>query len=629
MTIETDILAQITDLLGRRTLTQEEIRAWWAGAADGGPEGNGMFPVTDGSGYVRSLPAPSKIIEDFTTAPAIALEVLRPATDTSPVVLNGIAYADSFPGVVHGPLANYEARIANGAAIQAFLAWCVANNAGAKFGPYLYEYISEQTEGGRNTGLQVPFALRMFEGTVSGSDDGTQFRQFAVNHPALTLGSIVNDPNNYAYSWRVGDFMCGFGASQAGQQQAIALLVGMACFGNMYRMTAADHNNFGYFDPWISASFGLPDRSTGPFFSMSVTGFCKFGGGQYCSFSHSAPGTGNSFEHIYCGGGSPHNRTVCQVSPVNIDLVTTQAWGTITQLNIEWFDIQFGGPLSVNASGVVIHTIHIEGNKQQGFDPVCIGCSGQLQIGTMQWVDNYILPNQGSRYSMFSVYAEPTASIYVNTLEMVLSGQEPTNGSCYMPIILVKEFFGTAPPADAPKASWNGRIYIEMAYSDSMAGLAPDCYIWDNFSTVGALFGLGRPPHPTEEGYILSWEGVDGRPVWPMPLKACTINYKAVGTPQIWGFYGNARIHIQGPVLNDAVIQMKDIQNYINAVPRQIGSVVTISRQDDGPGKIDIVTDALYPAEPQLIHSFAGGASQAHIVVLNWTGTSWLVHAYP
>jgi hypothetical protein len=623
-----DLLDQVSALLGRRNLTQQEVQAWWNGAANGGPNNDGEFPFTDSAGFVRLLPSPAKVQAEFLGAPIFDGRVLQSSNLIAPLVLNGVAYADTYPGIVHGALADAAARTANGAAIQSFLAWCVANNAGAKFGPYVYEYISEQTEGAYHTGLQVPFALRMFEGTVAGTTDGTQFKQFAVNYPALTLGSVLNDASKYGYSWRFGDFTAGFGVDQTGQQQAIGLLVGTACFGNMYRFGALDHNSEDYFDPWISAAFGLPDGTSGPFFSMSVSGFCKFGGAQYSCYMHLAAGTGNSFEHIYCGGGGPTNRTTCETTPVIISPATTQMWGSIQQMNIEWFDITFGGALGVGASGVVIQTLHVEGNHHKGFNPSCISGSGQLQIGTMQWTDNYVEANAGSQFYMFSVFAEPTASIHVNVLEMVLSGQSPTNGHCDMPIILAAEQYTTVPPGVQPKEPWNGRIVIDFAYADNMAGLTPGNYIWDNFGTVGELTG-GSPPGPGQDGYILSWEGVDCRPIWPMPLKSAQINYTTVDNPQVWAAYGNAKLHIQGPVTADKQIQLKDFFSFDFNVPRQIGSTVTISRADTGAGDVQVVGDAVYPATPALLHTFEGGSSQANAIVCVWTGTDWNVHTYP
>ena len=54
------LLDQVSALLGRRDLTQTEFSAWFGGAADGGPDGDGLFPLTDSAGYTRMVPSPAK-----------------------------------------------------------------------------------------------------------------------------------------------------------------------------------------------------------------------------------------------------------------------------------------------------------------------------------------------------------------------------------------------------------------------------------------------------------------------------------------------------------------------------------------------------------------------------------------
>ncbi|TCP33282.1 hypothetical protein [Sphingomonas sp. BK235] len=63
MALDQDLLDKVSALLGRRDLTQQEFSAWWAGAADGGLAGDGLFPATDSAGFVRSLPSPAKVLE--------------------------------------------------------------------------------------------------------------------------------------------------------------------------------------------------------------------------------------------------------------------------------------------------------------------------------------------------------------------------------------------------------------------------------------------------------------------------------------------------------------------------------------------------------------------------------------
>ncbi|UYY60097.1 hypothetical protein [Sphingomonas sp. S2-65] len=62
MPLDAQLLQQVTNLLGRRDLTQRESADWWGGAADGGPNGDGLFPLTDSAGYTRMVPSPAKMM---------------------------------------------------------------------------------------------------------------------------------------------------------------------------------------------------------------------------------------------------------------------------------------------------------------------------------------------------------------------------------------------------------------------------------------------------------------------------------------------------------------------------------------------------------------------------------------
>lgn len=63
MTTDTQLLQQLTALLGRRDLTQAEMAEWFGGAADGGPYADGLFPLTDSTGYRRWVPSPARVAE--------------------------------------------------------------------------------------------------------------------------------------------------------------------------------------------------------------------------------------------------------------------------------------------------------------------------------------------------------------------------------------------------------------------------------------------------------------------------------------------------------------------------------------------------------------------------------------
>ena len=62
MSIEADLVARLSALLGKRDLTQVELANWAGGAADGGPDGNGYYPLSDSTGFTRMLPSPAKVV---------------------------------------------------------------------------------------------------------------------------------------------------------------------------------------------------------------------------------------------------------------------------------------------------------------------------------------------------------------------------------------------------------------------------------------------------------------------------------------------------------------------------------------------------------------------------------------
>lgn len=78
MSLDSEILDRLTDLVGRRDLSQQEFNNWLGGSPTGGPDGDGYYPLTDGSGFTRFLPSPAKLASDLedsgtgTSAPSLA-----------------------------------------------------------------------------------------------------------------------------------------------------------------------------------------------------------------------------------------------------------------------------------------------------------------------------------------------------------------------------------------------------------------------------------------------------------------------------------------------------------------------------------------------------------------------------
>jgi hypothetical protein len=68
------LLDKVTALLGRRDLSQTEFAAWFGGAADGGPAGDGLFPLSDSTGFTRMVPSPARQMADVGAGGTISLE---------------------------------------------------------------------------------------------------------------------------------------------------------------------------------------------------------------------------------------------------------------------------------------------------------------------------------------------------------------------------------------------------------------------------------------------------------------------------------------------------------------------------------------------------------------------------
>lgn len=74
MGIEAELLDGVSALLGRRDLSQRQFQDWFGGAADGGPSGDGLFPLTDGAGYTRMVPSPARQMAALESSGALPLQ---------------------------------------------------------------------------------------------------------------------------------------------------------------------------------------------------------------------------------------------------------------------------------------------------------------------------------------------------------------------------------------------------------------------------------------------------------------------------------------------------------------------------------------------------------------------------
>lgn len=63
MTTPAQLTAQIVDILARWDAQQDQLSDWLTGAPDGGPNGDGRYPLTNAQGQVRLFTGLAKIID--------------------------------------------------------------------------------------------------------------------------------------------------------------------------------------------------------------------------------------------------------------------------------------------------------------------------------------------------------------------------------------------------------------------------------------------------------------------------------------------------------------------------------------------------------------------------------------
>lgn len=81
---------RLQDLFGNEAVRQSELRNWWAGTSNGGPNGNGLYPFTNDLGVITFAPSPAKI--EATLAGLNPLGALDSVDDLPPEAAPGDFY---------------------------------------------------------------------------------------------------------------------------------------------------------------------------------------------------------------------------------------------------------------------------------------------------------------------------------------------------------------------------------------------------------------------------------------------------------------------------------------------------------------------------------------------------------
>jgi hypothetical protein len=307
-----------------------------------------------------------------------------PAT---PAVVQNVANALAYPGVVVGVLPGSTERTANGTAMQAFLDWCGANAYIAYFPKGTYEYIATSTQSGRNTGLHANKNVRGITG--AGMGNGTRFVQFATNHPALTIGDVGAVDADATLGGVYYGFEVCQGVTQAAQTSADGLLLGRiwASDFDMINVDAARG-----FQAYVGLRIGL---SVAQFFFSNHIGTMKVNTGQLNMVLMDANGTGNNIQNLYVGGGSVGNRTTLTSQAVRLNQ-SGRDFGTIQQFNIEWVNCSGAGMFYSEAVQIIINHCHFEGCQMAGTNESFLSTTGRVTFGSVTFLNCWIAGSIGT-----------------------------------------------------------------------------------------------------------------------------------------------------------------------------------------------------------------------------------------
>lgn len=361
------------------------------------PGGTGISSVTvnDGAGSTgapggSTTPAAGSVTAEM-LAPSLAGQIAAPA------VLRGSYDLSRAPGLVLGTV-DAAQRIANAAALQAAIAQCVENGRYAEAPPGRYEYTATMTQGGNNVGWQLPKDLHGFIGAGSGS---VELVNFAVNHPAMTIGDVSNDDAAHTENAIYRGFGVGHGASQAGQTSAFGLLWGRIFFSDFDDIEVSPF--FGGGHPYIGLRIGLASNQF--FFSNRIGTISVRGGQQHVMHSVSNT-TGNAWENAYFGGGWWGNRIALSSHAVFF-AATGVIQGTFQQFNIEWTAPgESCYALRCDSLGIDLGSVNLEGNQLSGYNPAMVhSVDSRISIRQLRCLNNWIAAgNTSGMPRIFGVY---------------------------------------------------------------------------------------------------------------------------------------------------------------------------------------------------------------------------------
>lgn len=273
---------------------------------------------------------------------------------SAPAIIRGTVSLGS-SGVISGKGLTSDARIANGAAIQAAINRAISNNKFFEAPPGDYEI---DLAGG----LVVDAEGFVWIGSIN-----TKLTQFASNTPVITLGNAVSTGNG-SKAMSIFGLTALYGVDQTGNTNANAIVMGSSWQCRYEQIRGADR--IGYFKPYRSIYF--KSIGTDQWFFSNAMRDCGFGHAQQEIWRHSLMSTGCVYQNIYIGGGNPNITAYPTTSTIGVVSFNTGgirgADSVFEQFNIEWVS---GNHILYlyNARQYVFDSLHIEGCALAGDHP--------------------------------------------------------------------------------------------------------------------------------------------------------------------------------------------------------------------------------------------------------------------
>ena len=576
----------------------QKRRAGFARAADaahvpGAPLVAGETEHEATYGDVAEIELPT--VEEYLDAPGRQPLVLTDAGLAAPSRISGALDLTLWPGVVSGALPDAGARAANGAALQAALDWCAANERYAELPPGRYEYIAERVQDGVNVGLQLPVTARGLIGVFGHS--GTRLIQYAVNHRGLTLGDVSADYNAATAKTEIGGFTVGYGVSQVGQTQAAAILFGRLYLSRFRDIGVDKWISGALHHPYIAAQFS-PTPGKTFFFSNSFEGILDLNGGQKSIIEYQANGTGNNYTEIYAGGGSVGDRVVTTDPVVNIVGRYGLEFGPVLQLNIEWVAPAAGRLISNSADGLIIDDLHIEGAQMRDWGGSFIhNDAGYIHIRNLRILNPWIAAaNASGDPAIVSTYGD--ARTVIEHLHMTCDG-----GSEYVQDMMMRIAKADGDPWKNPRIEVRG-----MALDGS--GMTGTMRLDAGFPAIA----------PDGIGYIGGHRGYVHEPTRSRTEGAKIRMNNAPLT--VYGQHRNSLVTLVPALTTNRDLVLSDKLTASGAgstVPRVAGDIVRVHRA--GAGAFNLVVKDHAAAT---LYTFVGAASAGTLKAFEWTGAAWV-----